>query len=178
MNALIAIEKLGAPSDSYIGAIRFFNDRADFTKLEYETHIADIMELSVPINFETRLLAKYHFLYLVQEAVRTAKTGSIVNEILWSTVQNNITKLAEKYPHILVENLETEEKIEAKPKVKPKPKPKKETKRSIAIRIYEEFVEGKDYKRKEAAAIIAKEGNMSVNTAGAYLSTILKKKRG
>jgi hypothetical protein len=68
------IKALGAPADSYIQAIRYFNERARNgppLPLEHEILVQKIIGLLDTPCFSSKEYARYVFLYTIQETIRS-----------------------------------------------------------------------------------------------------------
>jgi len=89
------IESYGAPTGSYIHAIRFFReDHAPLTKEECEKGVAEIIGMDGVPSYRNQKEATLYFLYCVQETIRAYNTGEIPD---MSEVWNDVVRRATEY---------------------------------------------------------------------------------
>jgi hypothetical protein len=167
---LEVIQDFGAPTHSYVEAVQYFNDR-DFTKEEYEKGYNDILGTVERVAFSNFILARYHFLYSVQETIR-ASLGGVPDMVeIMDTIENRIAKLKDSYPFLFEESLSPTGEIEHKNMdAAGLPKRKKGTKKALTKEVYVKFIEGKDLSRSEGISILVEKVGLKNTVASTYLS--------
>ena len=164
---IAVIEAYGAPTNSYIAAVTFFNERPEMSKEEYEAGYNDIIGTEVAVQFEDQKHARFHFLYAVQETVRVALVAIPDMAEIALEVERRVAKLKADKPWSF-KDYTLEENGERKLDATGKPKPKKGAKKELAKQVYADHIEGKGLSRKEAIAIMAEKVGLTPAGASTY----------
>jgi len=164
---LEVISAYGAPTDSYIAAVRHFSERDELTKEQYEEGYNAIIGTEEPVEFSTVFHAKYHFLYAVQETVRLSLSGIPMMSDVAEIVEERVKRMEAEKPWAFKDYNETpdgERKLDATGK----PKPKKGAKKELAIQVYADEIHGKGLSRKDAIAIMMEKVGLTKAGASTY----------
>lgn len=95
---LQVIADYGSPTDSYIRAVTFFSQKPDFTKVEYETGIQQIIGLCVPPILPSTYEARILFRYVIQETIRAHQGQTIPNiDIVYKDALEKTKHFIEEY---------------------------------------------------------------------------------
>lgn len=168
---LEVIQDFGAPTHSYVEAVHYFNDRDELTKEEYEKGYNDILGTMERVTFSNSILARYHFLYAVQETIRASLDGVPDMVKIIDTIENRIVRLKDSYPFLFEEAFSSPGEIEHKNMdAAGLPKRKKGTKKALTKRVYVEFIEGKGLSRSEGISILVEKVGLKHTVASTYLS--------
>jgi len=174
---LEVIEEFGAPTHSYIEAVQHFNDRVNLTQSEYEKGYNDIIGTVTKVEFNDHTLARYHFLYAVQETIKASFDGVPDMVVVVDEIEKHVAKLKASYPYLFKNSISPSGKPEPKQMdAAGLPKRRKGTKKKLTKEVYVEFIEGKDLTRKEAIAILVEKVRLKETVASTYYSNCKKGK--
>ena len=162
------IQGFGAPTDSYIRAIGYFNEQPMMNKEQYERGYADVVGVEDVVVFDTFQHARFYFLYAVQETIRVAATTIPDMAEIADDVDRRVKALEAKHPEMFKDYETAEVKMDATGK----PKPKKGAKKDLAKKVYAEKIEGMNLKRKDAIAILAEEVGLTPAGASTYYANL------
>ena len=164
---LEVIAELGAPTDSFVQAVGYFTDRPLKRKEEYERLYGEIIGIEGGVKFDTDQIARFHFLYAVQETVRTAGVGTLDMEAIAGEVAARVKAFEAKHPESFMD-FDTDPDGETKVDAIGNPKQRKGAKKELAMEVYRNEIYGTSMSRKDAIALIAERVGMSMGGASTY----------
>lgn len=164
-NAVQMIEQFGIPTNNFVDAIRFVNDRDWLSKEEYEQRIEQITGHKIALSDQKQ--ARMYYLYLIQESVRSKDNDvdTVINE-----VEQRVQHFNKEYGWALVsdeDHKSDEEKVDASGNQKPKKGAKKE----LAKKVWNQNKD-KGYTRKQFIDILVKEVGLTPAGASTYYSNL------
>lgn len=165
---LEVIKGFGAPTDSYIAAVGFFNEKPMMTKEEYERGYSEIIYGEGTVEFLTHKHARFFFLYAVQETIRVSQHAVPDMDEIAKDVEFRVNALEAKHPEMFKDYETGEVKMDATGK----PKPKKGAKKDHAKRVYADEIHGRGLSRKDAIALLAEKVGLTVAGASTYYANL------
>lgn len=150
----------GAPTNSYLAAIKHFGERESLPKQVCESRIAEIIGAEIAPSLSNEKEANLYFLYTIQETVR-AFQGATIPEMadVWDEAQSRAKKFIETHPWTIKEyNNESVDPITNQPKQR------KGAKKEQSEELYKEMNDGKN---DRVAIIQAFMDQLGMSKAGA-----------
>jgi len=135
MHPIKQIAEYGIPVNSYLAAIQYLNRRSDLEQSQYENMIETLTGFGN--DFPDHRIAKYTFLYLIQETIRESNnTDKFDMGKLLTLSFNRAEKFIKENPWHWAQPDEVVKVDDAG-----KPKRKKGAKQEMALELYKEYIE-------------------------------------